>query len=117
MTKLERKSTLLVDENSEEQNAVKGLTNSEEIKDFYEDTEECMKRIVKMKVPSMEEISHLKLKLPKHLEHELKYKKLAIFDLDETLIHCEIKKPQKGQVQIKVKLPGGQKAKVTLKFK
>jgi hypothetical protein len=94
----------------EEEKIVQNLTNSEEIKDFYEYTEECLKRIATMKVPDIETIEHLRLDLP--FVEELKTKKLAIFDLDETLVHCEIKKPQKGEVQINVKLPNGELAKV-----
>lgn len=96
----------------EDQERMKKLTNTEEVKDFYIYTEECMKRIVKLKVPTIEEIEHLCFDLPKHIEDQLKKKKLAIFDLDETLIHCEIKEPDLAQVKIKVNLPSGQKAKV-----
>ena len=98
------------DRNLEETKLVQNLTNQEDIKDFYEYTEECLKRIIKLKTPSLEEIQDLLFNLP--FEEELKTKKLAIFDLDETLIHCEIKKPQKGQVQIMVNLPSGDTAKV-----
>lgn len=72
-----------------------------------------MKRIINLNIPSLDEIKDLLIDLP--FEFELKTKKLAIFDLDETLIHCEIKKPSKGQVQIMVNLPSGEKAKVKLK--
>ncbi len=109
-----RKPNLLMiqveDRNLEETKIVENLTNTEEIKDFYEYTEECLKRIIKLKTPNLEEIQDLLFNLP--FEEELKNKKLAIFDLDETLIHCEIKKPSKGQVQIIVNLPSGDKAKV-----
>lgn len=102
------------DRNVEETKLVQNLTNQEDIKDFYEYTEECLKRIIKLITPSFEEIQDLLFDLP--FEDELKSKKLAIFDLDETLIHCEIKKPQKGQVQIMVNLPSGDTAKVFLFF-
>lgn len=72
-----------------------------------------MKRIINLNVPSLDEIKDLLIDLP--FESELKTKKLAIFDLDETLIHCEIKKPSKAQVQIMVNLPSGEKAKVKFK--
>jgi hypothetical protein len=93
---------------------MKNLTNMEDIKDFYEYTEECMKRIIKLQVPDMKEIEHLRFNLPKTIEEELKYKKLAIFDLDETLVHAEIKNPKAGEVQLKVKLPNGNTQKVIL---
>jgi hypothetical protein len=59
--------------------------------------------------PARTTIEHLILDLP---ISDLKTKKLAIFDLDETLVHCEIKKPHKAKVQIHVKLPNGEIANV-----
>ena len=67
------------------------MTNTEEIKDFYEYIEECMKRIAVINIPDDKSIQHLKIDLP--FEEELKVKKLAIFDLDETLVHSAFKKP------------------------
>lgn len=63
-------------------------------------------------MPSLEEIEPLRLDLPEKL---LK-KKLAIFDLDETLIHCELKNPQKAEKLITIKLPNGTKARVSNKY-
>ncbi len=68
-----------------------------------------MKRIATMVIPDYSKIEHLTFNLP---IEDLKTKKLAIFDLDETLVHCEIKKPHKGKVQINVKLPNGEIASV-----
>lgn len=113
ITAYSRKATILEATAKESEN-VKKLTNTEDIKDFYEYTEECMKRISQMTTPSVEEIKHLQLELP--FEEELKHKKLAIFDLDETLVHCEIKEPSKGQTLISVGLPSGGKAKVSIAF-
>jgi hypothetical protein len=81
------------------------MTNTEDIKDFYEYTEACMKRIVRLTVVDVKEIEHMMIDLP--FEDEMKKKRLAIFDLDETLVHCESRHPHKGQVQIKVNLPDG----------
>lgn len=92
---------------------IQTLTNIEEIKDYYEYTENCLQLISKLEMPPIEEISHLQLDLPEKL---LK-KKLAIFDLDETLIHCELKKPQNAEKLITIKLPNGNKARVSIKFK
>jgi hypothetical protein len=103
ITKQERKKLTI-----EEEKIVQNLTNTEEIKDFYEYTEDCLKRIAMMKIPIDQEIEHLKLTLP----IDLGGKKLAIFDLDETLVHCEIKNPKNGDVLIEVKLPSGEKAQV-----
>jgi Dullard-like phosphatase family protein len=96
---------------------VKSLTNTEDIKDFYEYTEECMRRILKLKMPEVAEIQHLMFDLPENLMKELETKKLAIFDLDETLVHAEIKKPNEGDVQIKVKLPNGGTQKIGLNIR
>ena len=86
------------------------LTSIEEINDFYEYTEECMKKITRLKNCKLDQISDLLIDLP--FEEELKTKKLAIFDLDETLVHCELKKPKTAQTQIFINLPTGEKAKV-----
>jgi hypothetical protein len=91
---------------------IKNLTNIEEIKDYYEYTENCLQLISKLKMPSIEEIEHLRLDLP----DKLLKKKLAIFDLDETLIHCELKNPQKAEKLITIKLPNGTKARVSVLF-
>jgi Dullard-like phosphatase family protein len=96
---------------------VKSLTNTEEIKDFYENTEECLKRIAKLKIVPEKEIEHLKVRLPFDKEFNIEKKKLAVFDLDETLVHCEIKNPSKGEVQINVKIPSGAITKVGLNIR
>jgi predicted HAD superfamily phosphohydrolase YqeG len=67
-----------------------------------------MRKIIEMTIVDETAIEHLKLDLPL----ELKGKKLAVFDLDETLVHCEIRQPKKGDVLIEVTLPTGEKAKV-----
>jgi hypothetical protein len=48
----------------EEEKILKNLTNSEDIKDFYEYTEECMYRIGKLKMPSLEELEPYFVNLP-----------------------------------------------------
>lgn len=88
---------------------IKNLTNIEEIHDFYDYTENCLIMVSKMKMPSEQEIEHLKLDLPESLTK----KKLAIFDLDETLVHCELKNPQNAQQAITIKLPNGKNARVS----
>lgn len=110
ITSVAKKAKPDPEEDSEEQKEerciiLKSLTNTEDIKDFYQETEECLKRIVKLKVTPVEEIEHLMVTLP--FEEELKTKRLAVFDLDETLVHCEIKNPKRGQFQIQVKIPSG----------
>jgi hypothetical protein len=87
---------------------IQNLTNIEEIKDYYEYTENCMQLISKLTMPDIKEIEHLLLDLPEKLTK----KKLAIFDLDETLVHCELKQPQKAEKLIQIKLPSGAKTRV-----
>jgi hypothetical protein len=48
----------------EEEKMVKNLTNSEDIKDFFEYTEECMVRMKKLKMPGMDELESLLVNLP-----------------------------------------------------
>jgi len=88
---------------------IQNLTNIEEIKDYYEYTENCMHLIAKLTMPDIKEIEHLLLDLPEKLTK----KKLAIFDLDETLVHCELKEPSKAEKMIQIKLPNGGKARVS----
>jgi hypothetical protein len=91
---------------------IKQWTSIEEIKDYYEYTENCLKVIAKLEVPEEKDIEHLKLELPEKLTK----KKLAIFDLDETLIHCELKEPQKADKLITITLPNMKKARVSEVF-
>ncbi len=96
----------------EEKIDVQTLTNTEDIEDFYDYTENCLIMIKKMKIPELKDIEHLCLDLPKRL---LK-KKLAIFDLDETLIHCELKNIDKADKIITITLKNGAKARVSHKI-
>ena len=108
ITSTGRKSQTIHINSSQKQDTcltIHSMTNTEDIKDFYEYTEDCMKRIVRLTVVDVKEIEHMMIDLP--FEEELKNKRLAIFDLDETLVHCESRQPEKGQVQIKVNLPDG----------
>lgn len=89
---------------------IQNLTNIEEIKDFYDYTENCLHLISQMTMPPINDIEHLLLDLP----DKFLAKKLAIFDLDETLVHCELKNPQKADKIITIKLTNGQKARVSI---
>jgi len=101
------------EDKKEDKTELQNLTNIEEIKDFYDYTENCLVIISKMKIPSLEEIEHLRLELPSKLLD----KKLAIFDLDETLIHCELKNIEKADKIISIKLKNGNKTKVGINIR
>ena len=83
------------------------LTNMEMISDFYEYTENCMRLITELESKDKQ-----KNKIPPRdfiFEDNLERKKIAIFDLDETLIHCvgdiRTKKNEEYQQKITVTMP------------
>jgi len=96
----------------EEKDEIKNLTSIEEIKDYYEYTENCLKMINTIKPPPESEIEELMIELP----DKYNKKKLAIFDLDETLIHCVLKQPQNSDKLITITLPNKKKARVSKYF-
>ena len=57
-----------------------------------------------MKMPDVSTLTKQFVSLP--FENDIAYgrKRLVIFDLDETLIHCELKDIQSAQKQIKIKI-------------
>ena len=73
-------------ENINNEEKIISLTNMEIISDFYEYTENCMRLITEMKP---KENNAIKI-IPRDFifENNLQRKKIAVFDLDETLIHC-----------------------------
>jgi Dullard-like phosphatase family protein len=89
------------------QKKIISLTNREIIHDFYDYTENCMllitdlkpKNKIKSQIPPKEFIFHKKTFR----------KRICVFDLDETLVHCvgsiKNKKPNEYQDVIKVLLP------------
>ena len=64
---------------------VKNFTNTETINDFYEYTEKCMSMILDLEQIDRNEI---KEKINFNFPKSEQYKKIALFDLDETLVHC-----------------------------
>ena len=73
-------------ENNNNEEKIISLTNMEIISDFYEYTENCMRLITEMKP---KENNKIKI-TPRDFifVNNLQRKKIAVFDLDETLIHC-----------------------------
>lgn len=112
ITKCEKKGNINQDISQNTNNSIKNvreLTNTEDIKDFYAYTKECLRRFGKIIPPTNEELEKIYIEsFP--FDEELKRticcsfldKKLAVFDLDETLVHCLTKNIQKAQVQLTI---------------
>ena len=67
------------------ENKIEYFNNTENINDFYEYTEICFEHISKLgKKPKIKEFQYVNL----NFSDEEKNKKIALLDLDETLIHC-----------------------------
>ena len=94
---------------------VKNFTNTENISDFYEYTERCMEIILELDKSKQVKI---KEKINFHFPKEESYKKIVLFDLDETLAHCigEIKGDMSNKKKYKhivdVTLPSKKKTKI-----
>ena len=99
---------------------VKNFTNTETINDFYEYTEKCMSMILDLEQIDRNEI---KEKINFNFPKSEQYKKIALFDLDETLVHCigEINsnenKKKKYQNIIEVTLPSKKKVKIGINIR
>ena len=99
---------------------VKNFTNTETINDFYEYTEKCMSMILDLEQMNRNEIKEkINFNFPKNEQH----KKIALFDLDETLVHCigEINsnenKKKKYQNVIEVILPSKKKVNIGINIR
>ena len=78
----------------------KALTNTIDISNFYEYTKSCMKLIVDLlpfkTTPKPQKVT---------LQNIDPKKKLAVFDLDETLVHCLVKDIDKCDNILKITMP------------
>ncbi len=99
---------------------VKNFTNTENISDFYEYTERCMEIILELDKSKQVKI---KEKINFHFPEEESYKKIVLFDLDETLAHCigEIKGDMSNKKNYKhivdVTLPSKKKTKIGINIR
>jgi hypothetical protein len=82
---------------------LKAMTNSEEIKDFYKYTERCIKSMKMLTPPTAKEIKELQKTV--RFKEDIINKKLAVFDLDETLIHSEAKNQSDCDCVLEVMFP------------
>ena len=97
---------------------VKHFTNTEIINDFYEYTEKCMSMILDLE-PSKQ--NQIKEKVNFNFPKNESYKKIALFDLDETLVHCtgEINsnKDKKYKNIVEVTLPSRKKVEIGINIR
>lgn len=87
----------------------------QDIIEFHEYTDECFKRASKVVYPSLEEIQKFLIDFPLVDLMKSTGKKLCVWDLDETLIHCVHDKPQSADVQIDIQFPS-KATRVTFTF-
>jgi Dullard-like phosphatase family protein len=105
------KITIFIKKNMEE---IEKLANTEEISNFEEYNESC--------IGLLDELVHMyanpppKIKFPFAKDIPSK-KRLAIFDLDETLAHSEFKNIEKAQHKITVKLPSQKEVQIGLNIR
>ena len=97
---------------------VKQFTNTETINDFYEYTEKCMSMILDLE-PTMQ--NQIKEKVNFNFPKKESYKKIALFDLDETLVHCtgeiNAKNCKKYQNVVEVTLPSRKKVEIGINIR
>lgn len=91
------------------------FTDKERVSDFYEYTEECMRKISTIPQPKPNNLKKVTIgRTDKQF--------LALFDLDETLIHCigkidENTDEDSYQHQVEVSLPMGKKIKIGINIR
>ena len=104
-TSLLKRKSILINKDNDNSN-VKEMTNIQEINNFHDYTRLCMEIIAKMEIPDESTSTKQFVTLP--FENLIGFgngkQRLAIFDLDETLIHCELKDIDRAQKKIKIKM-------------
>ena len=110
----EKKKSIIKTFLQENEEDIKSLSNTEEINDFYEFNENCY-QVIDDIIP-INNIPLPKISFPFFKEVPSK-KKLAIFDLDETLAHSEFKNIDKAQNIITVKPPSKKEVKIGLNIR
>ena len=105
---LKLKKNIFIDKSLQEE--AKSMTNTIEIANFYEYTKKCMRIIVELKENKSNASKPNKVKI----HNPDNNKKLAVFDLDETLIHgvVNINNYNKEENIISITLPSKKIAKI-----
>ena len=95
---------------------VRQLSNMEDITNFYTYTERCFEMMIE--IEKIKNINKCKpCDFPFDNEINIGNKKLAIFDLDDTLVHCQSSKINKCQYQIEVNLPSRKKGLIGINIR
>ena len=95
-----------------DEHELESLSSTEDISNFYEYTKNCFKTMVEL-----ENISKITKCTPLSFPFDNDIgpnRRLAVFDLDETLIHCMVKNIDESQHIIEVTLPSRKKGKIGL---
>ena len=105
------KKTLSSQNLNRNQIEIKSLSNMEDISNFYSYTEKCFQLI-----PEIEKSNLINKCNPINFPFEKIVnegkKKIVIFHLDETLVHCQAKNIEECQFQISVNLPSHKKGNI-----
>ena len=118
--KLLRRKSLEYQKQLNPEEKVNTFTNTETISDFYEYTERCMEIILELDKSKQEKITQ---KINFNFPEEESFKKIVLFDLDETLAHCigEIKgdMPNKKKYNhvVNVTLPSKKRTKIGINIR
>ena len=90
---------------------LRSLSNMEEITNFYSYTEDCFRLMFEIeKIEKINKCKPVEFDFVETIKKGIK--KLAIFDLDETLVHCQAKNIEECQHIIEVKISEYKKAKI-----
>ena len=98
------------------QEEVESLSNMEDITNFYTYTEMCFQLMIEIeKSKIINKCTPLDFPFDNIINSG--NKKLVIFDLDETLVHCQAKNIEECQFQICVNLPSNKKGKIGINIR
>ena len=120
---IDNSNSIISEEEESKKEEMKGMTNIQEITDFNQYTKNCMELIDEMNSKGALDLS--KYPITKEREVNLPFvneigkgkKRLAIFDLDETLIHCELNPENESQTTINVVLPNKKTKQIGLNIR
>ena len=102
---------------------LESLSSSKNIEDFYEHTKNCLELLDKFKkTPDYNpqrnnEINSMTVEVPFLREMKITGKRVAIFDLDETLMHRKLKNIENTENIISIHLPSNKEVKVGINLR